>query len=97
MHKRIEMTVKMQVTVSQGLALQAMFEYWNRLSAIGGSRSAGFYADGDGNFHPHCQITFSEELPELTQELRQIAIVEDREGNRVYDFDPIAWRLHGDD
>jgi hypothetical protein len=93
MSERIKMTVEMEVTPAQGLALQAMFEDWNTLSSMGGSRSAGFYADGDGNFHPNCKITFDGEVPELTDELRKIAVVEDQGGNRVYDFDPIAWKI----
>lgn len=84
----------MEVTIPQGLALQAMFEYWNLLSSLGGSRKVGFYADGDGNFHPKCSIKFDGDIPELTDELRQIAIVKDDNGNRIYDFDPIAWKIN---
>ena len=32
MNDRIKMTVNMDVTIPQALALQAMFEYWNKLS-----------------------------------------------------------------
>ena len=93
MSKRIKMTVDMEVTVPQALALQAMFEHWNRLSSMGSSRYIAFFVDGDGNFHPHCQIKFSEEVPELTDVLRDRAM-----GNKVlaevgFDFDPIAWSL----
>ena len=78
MSDRLEMVVKMQVTPAQALTLQAMFEHWNRLASWGSSRMIGFYADGDGNFHPKCQMTFSKQLPELTQEaLWQAAVVED--------------------
>jgi threonine aldolase len=91
---RIEMTVKMQVTESQALALQAMFEYWNVLASMGSSRDVGFYCDGDGNFKPECNISFSETITTLTDEMRKIAVREERDGNRVYDFDSIAWLLH---
>jgi hypothetical protein len=36
------MTVKMQVTPAQALALQAMFKHWNRLASWGSSRMIGF-------------------------------------------------------
>ena len=91
------MNVTMNVTPAQALTLKAMFDYWNQLSSWGSSRKVGFYADGDGNFHPKCQITFSEELPELTDELRRAAIAEESDGDRLYDFDAVAWRLKHDD
>jgi hypothetical protein len=90
---KIKMTVTMDVTVPQALALQAMFDYWNQLSSIGGSRKVGYYVDGDGNFHPHVKCEFSSNVPELTSDLRKIAVVEEYDGNRTYDFDPIAWRI----
>ena len=61
-----KLLIEMDVTTSQGLALQAMFEYWNYLANIGSSRMISFYVDGDGNFKPNCQINFSEPMPELT-------------------------------
>ncbi len=87
------MTIDMEVTIPQALALQAMFEHWNRLSSMGSSRYIAFFVDGDGNFHPRCKINFSDEIPELTEKLRELAM-----GNRVmaeigFDFDPIAWSL----
>jgi len=97
MTKRIHMTVTMLVTPAQALALKAMFDYWNQLSLRGATRKVGFYVDGDGNFHPKCEVTFSEELPELTDELRRAAIVEESDGDRLYDYDPVAWRLNHDD
>jgi hypothetical protein len=59
MSEQIEMTVKMQVTEPQALALQAMFNHWNRLASWGSSRMIGFYADGDGDFNPKCVVSFS--------------------------------------
>jgi hypothetical protein len=84
----------MKTTIAQALALKAMFKYWNSLSSMGSSRKVGFYVDGDGNFHPECIVTTDVELPELTDDMAKAAIVEDRGGNRIYDFDSIAWMLH---
>jgi hypothetical protein len=94
MFERVTMNVTMQVTPPQALALKAMFEEWNRLSSIGSSRVIAFYADGDGNFHPKCEMNFSEELPELTPDLRTAAVIENDNGNKTFDFDPIAWRIN---
>ena len=95
MNDRIEMTVKMQVTHAQGLALQAMFKHWNLLAGWGSSRDISFYVDGDGNFHPDCKISFDGEIPELTEEIEESAIVSGKHtGDLKYDFDAIAWMLH---
>lgn len=91
---RIKMTVEMEVTEPQALALQAMFKYWNYLASVGSSRFVGFYVDGDGNFKPKTKITFSEPVHELTDEMCKISVVTDRDGNRNYDFDPIAWKIN---
>lgn len=93
MTERVEMTVTMQVTVAQALALEAMFNYWSYLGNIGSSRSVGFMVDGDGNFKPKCKISFDKEIPSLTDTLAEFAIISDDNGDRIYDFDPIAWRL----
>ena len=93
--ERLEMLVKMQVTPAQALALQAMFKHWNLLAGWGCSRMIGFYVDGDGNFKPECKMTFSDPIPELTDELEKAAIVyDDNDGTRNFDFDGIAWKLH---
>jgi len=95
--KRVKMTVEMDVTVPQGLALQAMFKHWNRLASWGSSRMVAFYVDGDGNFKPKCNVTFAEEMPELTEDLEKAAMVMDEHQNpqrRIdFDFDSIAWKL----
>ena len=88
------MTVTMQVKPAQALALQTMFEHWNLLSNIGSSRMIGFFVDGDGDFHPKCEIEYSEPVPELTNQLRQAAVVSDLEGKRMFDYDGIAWRIN---
>ena len=97
MSDKIEMTIKLQVTEPQALTLQAMFEYMNQLGCAGASRYVAFYADGDGNFQPKPDITFDQPVRPLTDEMREAAIVEDDDGNRKYDFDGIAWKLHEDD
>ncbi len=91
---RIKMTIEMQVTPAQGLTLQAMFEHWNLLSNIGSSRKVGFFVDGDGNFHPKCKIKFKGKIPKLTDGLRKKAIAKDQGGDRIYDFDNIAWEIN---
>jgi len=94
MTERLEMTVTMQVTPAQALALQSMFKHWNRLAGWGSSRMISFYVDGDGNFKPKCKMTFSAAIPELTDELEKAAIVSnDGNGTMSFDFDGVAWRL----
>ena len=93
MSERIKMTVEMEVTEPQALALQAMFKYWNYLGNVGGSREVTFYVDGDGNFKPRCSISFDNDILELTKEMEQISVVKDSGGNRTYDFDRLGWKL----
>ncbi len=95
MVERLEMTVKMQVTPAQALALQAMFKHWDQLANCGSSRMIGFFVDGDGNFKPKCDVTFSAPLPELTEELEKAAVTsDDGNGARNFDFDGVARRLN---
>lgn len=93
--KRIKMTVELDVTIPQGLTLQAMFNHWNRCSSAGASRHISFYVDGDGNFHPNCKVTFSEPVPELSSELEQLASATSTKDtfDRSFDFDNIACKL----
>lgn len=99
--KKIEMTVTLNVTVPQALALQAMFDHWNSLSSMGSSRQVSFYVDGCGNFHTHAQCRFNEEIPELDNHLRHLAELADRGSGIDYagspmasfDYDAIAWSL----
>ena len=93
MSERIKMSVEMEVTIPQALALESMFNYWNCLANAGGSRKVAFYVDGDGNFKPKCNISFDGDVPELTKEMAKLAIIDDKGGDRVYDFDPIGWNL----
>lgn len=97
------MSVDMEVTIPQALALQAMFDHWNRLSNIGATREVAFYVDGDGNFHPKCNYTFSESIPVLNNELCELARVPDHDSGKdrfddpmaLFDYDSIAWRING--
>ncbi len=92
--KRMEMTVKMQVTPAQGLALTAMFNHWNRMSSWGCSRDISFFVDGDGNFHPRAKVSFNGVAPKLTKEIEEKAICKDNGNGEIgFDYDSIAWRL----
>jgi len=93
MKERVKMVVEIEATVPQALSLQAMFEYWNHLGSAGGSRRVAFYVDGDGDFKPKCKVSFEGEVPKITKEISKLAIVEDKGGDRLYDFDPIGWHL----
>jgi len=103
--RRIEMTVTLDVTVPQAIALQAMFEHWNSLSSMGASRQVSFYVDGDGNFHTHAKCKFSEEIPELDHHLKDLAELSDESSGKdrfgspmvSFDYDTIAWYLGRDD
>jgi hypothetical protein len=87
---KVKMTVSMEVTIPQALALQAMFEYWNSLAAMGSSRKVGFYIDGDGDFHPECKIKFSKKIPPLSDEIKKITIASgERSGDLMFDYDGI--------
>jgi hypothetical protein len=92
--ERLKLTVTMEVTVPQALTLKAMFEYWNRLGRIGASRYVAFYCDGDGNFRPECLVSTDRAVPGLTDAIRKKSVVDDHDGDRKYDFDPVAWLLH---
>jgi len=90
MTERFDITITMSVTKAQSITLSAMFDYWNQLSSMGSSRKVAFYVDGDGNFHPNCKVVGVTKISELH---RKLAIVEDIDGDRVYDFDPVAWSI----
>ena len=97
MSDKITMTVVMQVTEAQAIALREMFDYWNYLSNIGSSRKVSFYVDGDGNFHPYVQMLFNPPLASYFHQRRDIAekaIAEDEDGDRLYDYDDVAWALY---
>lgn len=93
MSDTFKMIVEMNVTMAQAITLKEMFDYMTSLGKLGGSREVGFYSDGDGNFHPNCVITTEKPLIEMKKEDLAKAIVRDKGGDRMYDYDPIAWRL----
>lgn len=86
---QVKLTVQMKATVPQALTLQAFFKHWNYLSGIGSSRMVAFFVDGDGNFHPKCQITVEGDCPELTKEMEEKAQIHKHQ----FDFDPVAWSV----
>jgi len=102
MSEKITMNIELKVTIPQALALKEMFEKWNYLSGIGSSRHVSFYSDGDGNFHPDAKMTFSEGMPDFTEEQKEIIrqraanendeVVKIEKGNK-FDFDNIAWYI----
>jgi hypothetical protein len=96
MAERIEMTAKFQVTEAQALALEAMFKYWTLLGRRGSSRWVSFYVDGDGDFKPECQVSYSRPITPLTPQLEKAAVVNPSttDGNLKFDFDGIAWELN---
>lgn len=87
--ERKTLVVTMEVTASQALALQAMFNHWRRLGAVGCSRNVSFMVDGDGNFKPKCQVlnpfagTYDPGIEENASELAT-------EDGLHYDFDAVA-------
>lgn len=91
--EKCKMTVVFEVKEAQALALQAMFEYWNKLANWGSSRYVAFYCDGDGDFKPNCQISFDKDVRPLTQEMRDKSVAEKvpGSGEHLYDYDPICW------
>lgn len=105
MSDKIKMTVEMEVTPSQALALEAFFKTWNSLSVRGCSRYVGFYVDGDGNFKPKCNISYDKELPcELTDEIEAYAkVFQDTVYNKngkdimhdvhMFDFDNVGYYM----
>lgn len=95
MNEKVKMYITMEVSIPQALALQAMFEYWNELSSTGSSRNVSFFVDGDGDFHPKCTISFSGKaiIPMLTPEIKKAVIKGDLNGNRLYDYDGVEWKI----
>lgn len=87
------MTVEIEATPAQALALQTMFEHWNRFGSWGSSRDVAFFVDGDGNFKPRAKWSYSQPVPELTDEMRKACTEEFPSGDLRIDFDPIAWML----
>lgn len=89
-NKRLTMTVRLQVTKAQALALHAMFRHWNFLSGIGSSSHVSFFVDGDGNFHPRCEVWFDRRVPELTEVIRDASVIDPQMADDSFDFDQVA-------
>lgn len=94
---KVKLTVTMEVSAPQAYALQEMFKWWTFCGKAGMSRKVAFYVDGDGDFHPNCEVKTEPTLPELPKEQAEKAIVEDKHGHRLYDYDSISWSLHDED
>lgn len=94
--ERVKLTVTMEVSAPQAYALQEMFKWWNFCGKAGMSRKVAFFVDGDGDFHPNCEVKTEPALPDLPKEQAHIAIVEDNHGHRLYDYDGIGYSLHDD-
>jgi len=90
---RHKLTVTMDVTAAQALALQAFFGYWNVLAQLGGSQNVAFFVDGDGDFKPNCRIDVVPAVTLLTPRLERLAVASDNLGERIYDYDAIAAEL----
>lgn len=87
---KLKLTVTMDVSAPQAYALMEMFKCWNFYSKAGCSRDVSFFVDGDGDFHPDCQIKTEPALPELPKEQAKLALV----GTDEYDYDPISLSLY---
>jgi len=92
---RTDMTVTIQnLTLPQAAALKAMFDRMEQLGGLGGSRWVQFFADGDGNFHPHPTYQFSSH-GELVKEWSEGECAWSDEADAFsVDFDTIAWKRH---
>ncbi len=103
-HDKVRLTVYMDVTKAQALSLMSMFRYWNALGGLGSSRHVAFMADGDGDFHPNCQIITKPYL-KLNDEMYKFAFCKLKEekqgklelnlndGDALFDYDKIGWKL----
>lgn len=93
MSDTIKLSVTMDVTIPQALALTEMFKYWTELGNSGSSREVVFFVDGDRNFRPNCQIVTSDPLPIISDKVRASCRGEIKatDGSRVEIFESIAW------
>lgn len=77
------------LTPAQAIALEDMFAVWQIMSGFGASRWTGFFADGDGNFHPKIKVN-GEDPKRYTHPVHG---KKDWDKYRM-DYDEIAWLLH---
>lgn len=85
-----EVTVTLNLTKAQAIAIEVLLAQWNWLASVGASRWTAFYADGDGNFRPHATIDGR------TPDAKRSPFPAEKfwNGNEFrVDFDPIAWSL----
>lgn len=88
MDHKLKMTVTMEVTKDQALALQAMFEHWNRTATWGNDHSIGFMINGStrDDFYPNCKYDFSEPIIPLNDEEMDMIIHRDDSINYYFDY-----------
>ena len=90
MSERTTVTVTLELTAEQRIALEDMLATWNFLGSAGASRWTAFYADGDGNFQP--RATIDGRKPEYTALITE---AQKWQGDEYrIDFDAIGWALH---
>jgi hypothetical protein len=83
-------TITLDLKPAQAAAVESLLSVWNVLSGQGGSRWTAFYADGDGDFHPHA--TFDGHKPEHTKLVPATAFWKNDE-YRI-DYERIAWEWY---
>lgn len=97
MSEQIKMTVEMEVTPAQGLALQAMFERWNYLSRIGSSKVISFFVGGGLDFDPQCKVKFNKKIRTLSNRFKNAALMSESAAcDYSYDYDHIAYILNNE-
>lgn len=87
--ERKDFTVNMKVTECQAVALNEFFRQWNSLSSCGGSRFVAFYVDGDGIFHPKCEVNSEWNLEQWKEEAKH-AYVDSYNDIIRYDSDAVS-------
>jgi hypothetical protein len=80
------------IAPADAIALMKMLKYMESLGNVGSSRFCGFYADGDGSFHPKVSFVYPIALPEVPE----ITGIDDN-GSFKIDSDAIAWRIYHDE
>lgn len=105
MSEKYDMTVEFKgITQPQAIALQAMFELWQKMGSWGSSRMVAFMVDGDGDFRPKIEVGFWKDVykdmtPERIEQLKAMAKVSRTpddgclEDHVAFDFDSIGWSL----
>lgn len=87
--ERRDFSVNMKVTEAQAVALNEFFRQWNSLSSGGGSRFVAFYVDGDGTFHPKCEVNAEWNLSQWKEEAKRAYVDSDNDIIR-YDADGVS-------